>query len=62
MMFERVDCPRCLKPVFEAGPGYLGLSRHKCHGCRSRVWVAGGSEGIRIVQVDAPLKKLAQSA
>ena len=62
MMFTTVLCPRCDSVVFEAGPGYRGLSRHKCHGCRKRVWVSSDGKEIHTGMVDVPLTRLAHSA
>jgi hypothetical protein len=46
--------------LFEAGPGFAGVSRHKCKGCRKRVWVSGNGLGlVKTGMVDAPLVRIA---
>jgi transposase-like protein len=58
--FIPVRCPCCDYLLFEAGPGFAGLTRHKCKRCRKRVWVSGNGAGhTRTGMVDAPQVRMA---
>lgn len=59
MDFEAVRCPRCKGVMFELLPKSGG--RGLC--CGRRVWAARDGAGeVRIVQVDRPRKRIAQSS